>query len=563
MGARRKLAGIDLGTTYSAIAHFGASGRPEIVPNADGERTTPSVVLYEDGRAIVGSVAKNQAVGNPKRVLQHVKRHLGDPYWHKDIDGRRFTPEIVSALILRQLVRDAGSYTGSAITDVVIGCPAYFNDAERRLTKEAGAIAGLNVIGIINEPTAAALAYGLHQQRGKVTALVFDLGGGTFDVTVLEIEGHDVRVLATDGERRLGGMDWDQEIIDFAAEEFKRRHAVDPREDLEARQDLLIRAELAKKALSTKPRVRIPVQCGGHRLMVELTRKEFEERSAHLLEKAEDRLEQALEKSKRTWDQIDKVLRVGGSTRMPAVLDLLARRAGKKVVQGVDPDEVVAIGATYWAGLLAVREARLESGAGAVPSAEDVDPGISSDLIVILDELEVQNVNSHSLGVVTVEKDGSLRNLVMIPEQTPIPHQVSREFQTAQAGQKTVEARILEGASQDPAKCVEIGRCVISGLPPERPKGARIRVTYRYAEDNVLHVRARDLESGKEVRTEVKRLSGSVDREQLDLKSRLVNHLMKGVEGDAVDPAPRRDPARVLEEKERFADEDDPYGPRP
>ena len=558
MGGKRKLAGIDLGTTYSAIAHFGRGGRPEIVPNGEGERTTPSVVLYEDGRAIVGSVAKNQAVGNPKRVLQHVKRHLGDPAWHKDIDGRRFTPEIVSALILGQLVRDAGAHTGEPITDVVIGCPAYFNDTERRLTKEAGAIAGLNVLGIVNEPTAAAIAYGLHQQRGRVTALVFDLGGGTFDVTVLEIEGHDVRVLATDGERKLGGIDWDMEIVDRVSEEFVRRYSDDPRDDPEAYQDLLIRAEQAKKALSAKPRVRIPVHCGGNRLVVELTRKEFEDQCGHLLRRTEERLERALAKSGRSWDQIDRVLRVGGSTRMPAVMEMLARRAGKKVVQGVDPDEVVAIGATYWAGILAIREARLASGTGAVPTLGELDDAVPSDLIVILDDLEVQNVNSHSLGVMTVEKDGTRKNLIMIPEQTPIPHQVSREFQTARDGQKTVEARILEGESEDPARCVEIGRCVISGLPPDRPKGARIRVTYRYAEDNVLHVRAKDLESGKEVRTEVQRLSGSLDREQLGLKSRLVNHLIRGVEGEGQESgAP---PARFLEENEHFYDEDDPPG---
>ena len=557
---KRKLAGIDLGTTYSAIAHFGPAGRPEVIPNTEDERTTPSVVLYEDGKALVGSVAKNQAVGNPKRVLQHVKRHLGDPTWHRDIDGRRFTPEIVSGIILRALVREAEAQTGQAITDVVIGCPAYFNDLERRLTKESGTIAGLNVLGIVNEPTAAAVAYGLHLERGPVTALVFDLGGGTLDVTVLEIEGREVRVLATDGERKLGGIDWDMEIVDRVAEEFVRKHRLDPRDEPESYQDLLLRAELAKKALSVKPRVRIPVTCGGQRLLLELTREEFQEQSAHLLHRAEALLERALDKAERTWDQIDRVLRVGGSTRMPAVMEMLGQYAGKKLVPGMNPDEVVALGATYWAGFLAVREAKRKSGAMRVPAAELLQDAVPSDLVVILDDLEVQNVNSHSLGVMTVEKDGTRKNLIMIPEQTPIPHEVTREFQTAKDGQQTVEARILEGESDDPARCVELGRCVISGLPPDRPKGSRILVTYRYAEDNVLHVRARDRESGKEVRTRVERLAGSLDQEQLGLKSRLVNHLVTGVAAEADDQAALH--ARFLEEQEWeqewFRDEAEP-----
>lgn len=534
--AKRKIVGIDLGTTYSAIAHFDHYGKVDVLPNSDNDRTTPSVVLFEDGEAIVGRIAKSLAVSNPDKVIQFVKRNMGAPDWQREIDGQVFTPELLSAMILKRIVADGEQQLGCEITDVVITCPAYFNDNERRLTREAGRIAGLNVLGIVNESTAAAIAYGLNNLDKQVRALVFDLGGGTLDVTILEIEGNNVRVLATDGERLLGGKDWDQVIINRVAEEFFVMHGVDPREDAESHQDLIIRAEEAKRALSTKPRTKVFVQCKGHSLKAELTRADFEKLSRPLLRRAEACLERTLKKAKLEWSQVDTLLQVGGSTRMPAVRQSLAEISGLDSDQWVNPDECVAMGATYWAAILMLREAerhRKDSEKAVAPKMKkeayetsiDIQEAVPEDLIVILGDMAVTNVNSHSLGVLSLRGKKKV-NRVMIPEQTPIPHSVTREFVTAQDGQTTVEIRILEGASTDPERCVKIGKCKISGLPKGRKKGARVRVRYAYGEDGVIEIHAKDVETGKEVRTEIEPNAVSLTDSQLDFSGRRVTHLL-------------------------------------
>lgn len=533
---RRKIVGIDLGTTNSAIAHFDEYGKADVIANSDNERTTPSIVLFEEGEAIVGRVAKNLAVSNPERVVQFVKRRMGDPSWAREIDGHRFTPEVLSAMILKRLVQDAEMQLGQPITDVVITCPAYFNDNERRLTRDAGRIAGLNVLGILNESTAAALAYGLNNRDKDVTAVVFDLGGGTFDTTILSVNGNKVRVLATDGERRLGGKDWDDLLIEYVSKEFQLEHGVDPREDPEAYQDLILRAEEAKKSLSQKPRARIFIQCQGKSLKTTITREEFNELTAPLLAQAEACLGRVLQKAGVEWSDIDVVLPVGGSTRMPAVREMLERVSDRTPERWINPDECVALGATYWAAILMVREAKRLSEETADTSGEVrkladqkllLESAVPEDLIVVLSDTNVTNVNSHSLGVLSLAPDGAKTNRVMIKEQTPIPHKVTKEFVTAIDGQRTVEVRILEGDSRDPKKCVDIGRCVISDLPKGRKKGSKVKVTYRYREDGVVAVRAKDVQSGKTVKANIQPTAPRLSGEEAQFMGRKVADLLE------------------------------------
>src|SRR5579872_1147724 len=291
---RRKIAGIDLGTTYSAIAHFDEYGKVDVIPNSDNERITPSVILFEEDEVIVGKIAKNQSVSNLENVVQFIKRHMGEPDWVRVINGREYTPEILSAIILKRIVSDAEDQIGEAITDVVITCPAYFNDAERKATMDSGKIAGLNVIGILNEPTAAALAYGMNNLDKKVKAIVYDLGGGTFDITVLAI----------DGERRLGGKDWDDMLLNHIAEKFIEEHQIDPREDLESYQDLVNKVEEAKKALSKKPKTNIFAQCAGKSSKINISVEQFEEMTKPLLDQTETYLEVVLKKASLQWSDI-------------------------------------------------------------------------------------------------------------------------------------------------------------------------------------------------------------------------------------------------------------------
>ncbi len=526
----RRIAGLDLGTTYSAVARFDDFGKPEVIPNLDGERTTPSVVLFEDDEVIVGRIAKNQAVSNPDRIAQFVKRSIGDADWRMDIDGREYTPELLSAIIVRKMIGDVEASIGETITDLVITCPAYFNDAERTATMEAGMLAGFNVLGIINEPTAAALAYGMNKRDRSMRVLVYDLGGGTFDVTILEIEGRHFRVLATDGERRLGGKDWDDEIVAWVCERFEEEHGTSPRDDVEAYQDLVLKAEEAKRTLTRKPRARIFCQCAGKSASYVLTRDELEELTRPLLEQTETYLDIVLGKSGLTWDEIDAVLPVGGMTRVPSVRDMLVRVTGREPERGVNPDECVALGATYWAAILLMRESArvqelIESGVEGV-DALPVEEAVPEALRDYLPGVVVSNVNSHSFGIVTERADGSTRNRIMIPEQTSLPAESTQTF-TLRANQVSAEIRVLEGETEDPDDCIEVGTAVFGELPC-RPREALVRVTYRYGEDGLLDVRAIDLETGRAVDTTVVR-KGSVGARELQRQRRDVDRLV-GVE---------------------------------
>jgi molecular chaperone DnaK len=559
---RRKIAGIDLGTTYSAIAHFDEYGKVDVIPNSDNERITPSVILFEEDEVIVGKIAKNQSVSNPENVVQFIKRHVGEPDWVRVINGREYTPEILSAIILKRIVSDAEDQIGESITDVVITCPAYFNDSERKATMDAGKIAGLNVIGILNEPTAAAIAYGMNNLDKKVKALVYDLGGGTFDVTILEIEGNNIKVLATDGERRLGGKDWDDMVLNHVAEKFIEEHGVDPREDLESYQDLVNKVEEAKKALSKKPKTNVFAQCAGKASKINLSQEQFEEMTKPLLDQTETYLEVVLQKANLKWEDIDVLLMVGGSSRMPMVPRMLKRVTGKDPEKGVNPDECVAVGASYWAAILLVREAenlkdKVEAGTATAEekkkaeiATEKVAEAIPEEVVGMLSGVVVQNVNSHSLGIVTVQADGKKKNLVMIKEQTPLPAHVTKIFGTFMDNQVTVEIKILEGEAPDPDDCTEIGTCIISDLPPNRTKGSKIAVTYRYNEDGRIEVVAKDYQTGSEAHTEIKREGVGFSDEQITEKAEDIRVLFEGnKEGSEVAAPAEEAPAEAPPEE--------------
>lgn len=530
---KRKIAGIDLGTTYSAIAHFDEYGKADIIPNSDNERITPSVILFEDGEVIVGKIAKNQAVSHPENVVQFVKRNMGEPDWVREIDGREYTPEILSAILLKRVVTDAEEAINEQITDVVITVPAYFNDAERKATLDAGKIAGMNVLGLVNEPTAAALAYGMNHLEETAKALVYDLGGGTFDVTIIEIKGNNIQVLATDGERRLGGRDWDDMLLNYVAETFMAEHGLDPRDDLEAYQDLVTKCEDAKKALSRKPKANIFVQCGGKSAKIGITRELFDELTLPLLEQTETYLDVVLQKASLSWSDIDVVLAVGGSTRMPQVQELLKRVTQQDPEKGVNPDECVALGAVYWAAISLVREAdnvkdKVASAAqddqvtedivkefeqAAAEASQKVEEAVPESIVGLLGGVVVSNVNSHSLGIVTMLPDGTRRNLVMIKEQTPLPCEITKVFGTAQANQVTVDIKVVEGDSEDPDECAEIGTCKIRDLPANRPANAKVSVTYCYTADGLIEIFAKDLETGIDAHVTIERESNLTDEE--------------------------------------------------
>ncbi|MEO8697314.1 MAG: molecular chaperone DnaK, partial [Acidimicrobiales bacterium] len=353
-----KAVGIDLGTTNSVVCVFQA-GEPVVIPNAEGSRTTPSVVAFaKNGEVLVGEVAKRQAITNPDRTIRSVKRHMGDLKWGVDIDGKKYSPQEISARTLMKLKRDAESYLGESVTQAVITVPAYFDDAQRTATKEAGQIAGLEVLRIINEPTAAALAYGLDKEGGDHTILVFDLGGGTFDVSILEIGDGVFEVKATHGDTFLGGDDWDQEVIDWLVTSFKNDFGVDLAADKMAVQRLKESAEKAKIELSQvqSTQINLPfisaTSDGPLHLDYTLSRAKFQELTAHLLERCQKVFDQAIKDAGLTKGQIDHVVMVGGSTRMPAVQELVFNMTGNEPHKGVNPDEVVAIGAAVQAGVL-------------------------------------------------------------------------------------------------------------------------------------------------------------------------------------------------------------------
>lgn len=514
------IVGIDLGTSYSAVACVDEHGDAEIIPNAQGERITPSVILFEnsENETVVGQTAKDQSEYMAENVVSFVKREMGrkkedvrieenngvpKPYkfWNKI-----FSPEELSAIILKKLKNDAEQYLNTQLKDAVITVPAYFNDSERQATKDAGKIAGLNVLHVMNEPTAAAISYGVFKADRPQHVFVFDLGGGTFDVTILKIDINDdekdIKMIQTNGDHHLGGKDWDDKIIEYCSNQFELEYGLDPLEDIDAKADLRQKAERAKRQLSDRESTKIILNAHGKKLSIDLTREQFESFTSDLLDRCTDLCNIVLEEANLNWQQIDELLLAGGSTRMPMVQKMLKDISGKELhPELVNPDECVALGAATKAKSIGIDN---DIKNGLTPSLELMDK---------IGKVKAKDVTSHKLGIVAVHDDKDIVSEI-IPKGTPVPCSKTKTYQTIEDYQPNVLLQIKEGESDDPDLVPTIQEATLPIVQPQ-PKGNFIDVTFKYSADGILVVIAKDVTNDKDIRVEIKR-EGNLTSEEVD-----------------------------------------------
>ena len=521
-----KAIGIDLGTTNSAVAILRSDGKPEVLRNQEGDPTTPSVILFQDfgtgeDEPLVGALAKRQAAAFPDDIVQHVKRHMGDPSWIFDSSaGIEYSPEEISAILLKRLKQDAENALGEAVTDAVITVPAYFDDARRTATKQAGKIAGLNVLRVLNEPTAAALSYGIESQAAG-TVLVYDLGGGTFDVTILEIKNGTFDVISTDGDRNLGGFDFDNELMNFVLSYLEDQGVKHLTEDSALMADLREKAEFAKKALSSMSNTNIQISANGKHFKIPVSKSDFETATASLLRRTEEIVDDVLDDAGMAWNQIDHVLLIGGSTRMPMVKSLVERASGKLVELDVNPDEAVALGAAVQAVQSQLEEFEKS---GTSTNGSDLNGTLG---LLGGQEIVISDVTSQSLGVIMNDPDtGEQMNSVVIPRNSKIPSKHTVGGRTVGDNQTELLIRVTQGDGADLDYVTTIGKSVLR-IPPY-PKGAPIEIIYYYDIDQTVGIEVFDLTANTSLGTfEIDR-TANLDEKQVSISTHKINDINVG-----------------------------------
>lgn len=544
------IVGIDLGTTFSLIARLRDDGEPQVIANAEGSPSTPSAIYFDTAsEVVVGEHAISALRDAPEQVIQHPKRYLGNDDYHFDIHDKQVSPLAASSLILRKLKQDAEEKIGP-ISKAVITVPAYFDEGRRQATVAAGELAGLDVVDIINEPTAAALASAfmsscrsaedintamkaLTSDDRIIHRVIYDLGGGTFDVTVLKQHGARLTVLATAGDVHLGGIDWTKRIADHLAEMYLATHETDPRKDPVSNARLLAVAEQMKRELSNRRNISWEFSFKGNHIEGKMDRDEYESMTSDLLYRTENRLSRVLRDAGLGWDAISEVIAVGGSSRMPQVLNMLHRLSGKKPNTSLSPDQIVAQGAAIHAAMVAAGAtdtSRSNTTTEFKPSHEDEADGNglisrwSKSLLSLLKSLKATNVNSHSLGIIASDRSGGKVVSKMIPKNTALPSAMTKSFGTIVENQKRITVEIVEGESEDPSHCISVGVCSVRDLPKQLPKRSPVEVRFEYDNSGRLHVEVVHIASGTWGQVVIQR-SGGVDPERIEINRELLGRM--------------------------------------